>query len=203
MTNAPSFITIVTGLPRSGTSLMMQMLAAGGLPPFTDGARPPDESNPRGYLEHERVKRLRTETDFSWLAGARGHALKIIHLLLPSVPTSYDCRVILMRRRIEDVLASQRAMLDRQALQGATLTDERIAQVLLAQLRQTEHWLDRPSGWPVLHVDYESLLTNPAPEAERIRAFLSLNLDAAAMISVVDPGLWRQRTGTSSLNSRF
>jgi hypothetical protein len=193
MANASSFITIVSGLPRSGTSLMMQMLAAGGLPIFSDGARAPDESNPRGYLEHERVKRLKTETDFSWLAGARGRALKVIHLLLPYVPASYDCRVILMRRRVEEVLASQRAMLVRQGLPGAALPDERLGQILLAQLRQTEQWIDRSAGWPVLPVEYESLITNPAAEVERISAFLDLELDAAAMIATVDPRLWRQR----------
>lgn len=193
MADASGMITIVSGLPRSGTSLMMQMLAAGGMPAFTDGARAPDESNPRGYLEHQRVKRLKTETDFSWLAGARGRALKVIHLLLPSVPASYDCRVILMRRRMEDVLSSQRAMLERQGLRGATLPNERLGQILQDQLRQTEQWLDQQAGWPILPVEYESLLTNPAAEAQRISPFLGLDLDVAAMIAAVDQSLWRQR----------
>jgi len=106
-------ITIVSGLPRSGTSLMMQMLAAGGLPPLTDGERTSDESNPRGYYEYEPVKRLRT--DRSWLPQAQGRVVKIIHLLLRELPVEgqFQYRVILMKRPIEEILASQRAMLQR------------------------------------------------------------------------------------------
>jgi hypothetical protein len=108
------FITVVSGLPRSGTSLMMQMLAAGGIPPLTDHRRAPDESNPRGYFEFEPVKRLRT--DRLWIGQAQGHAIKVIQLLLRELPTDgqFDYRVILMHRSMAEVLASQRAMLERQ-----------------------------------------------------------------------------------------
>ena len=103
------YLTIVSGLPRSGTSLMMQMLQAGGLPAFTDRVRSADESNPRGYFEFEPVKRLRT--DRSWLPQARGHAIKIIHLLLRELPLdgSLVYRIVFMQRPLEEVLASQRA----------------------------------------------------------------------------------------------
>src|SRR5665213_1543473 len=123
------FITIVSGLPRSGTSLMMQMLAAGGIPPLTDQQRMPDENNPRGYLEYEAVKQLRN--DRSWLANARGKAVKIIHLLLSELPNdgSLTFRVFLMQRAIDEVLASQRKMLARDGKAGAALADETLARI--------------------------------------------------------------------------
>jgi hypothetical protein len=109
------FITVVSGLPRSGTSLMMQMLAAGGLPPLTDNLRDADESNPRGYFEFDPVKRLRS--DRSWLDQARGHAVKIIHVLVRELPADgqFHYRLLLMKRPMEEILASQRALLERHA----------------------------------------------------------------------------------------
>ena len=128
------FITVVTGLPRSGTSLMMQMLAAGGIPPLTDYQRKPDESNPRGYFEFEPVKRLRA--DRSWLDQAHGRAIKVIHLLLRELPTDgiYNYRVILMKRSIKEVLASQRVMLDRQGKTGA---DDVMLEKILSESTRT------------------------------------------------------------------
>jgi len=104
-------ITVVSGLPRSGTSMMMQMLGAGGLAVLTDGKRGADADNPRGYYEYEAVKSL--GQDASWLASAGGKAVKIVSALLIHLPDGFDYRVIFMRRPIAEVLASQRAMLDR------------------------------------------------------------------------------------------
>src|SRR6478736_4419274 len=113
------FVTVVSGLPRSGTSMMMQMLAAGGLPILTDNVRAPDESNPRGYLEYEAVKRLRT--DHSWLQQARGHAVKIIHLLLRELPIDgrFQYRVLFVERPIAEIIESQQIMVGRAGKAGA------------------------------------------------------------------------------------
>src|SRR4051812_48441025 len=126
------FITIVSGLPRTGTSLMMQMLAAGGIPPLTDNLRQPDESNPRGYYEFEPVKKLRS--DRTWLGQARGKAVKIIHLLLRELPVdgSFRYRVLLMQRPMSEVLSSQRAMLARQG--KASADDAMLTKIYAAQL---------------------------------------------------------------------
>ena len=97
-------ITIVSGLPRSGTSLMMQMLEAGGMPVLTDGIRDADEDNPRGYYELEAVKR--TKDDPAWLHGAPGKVVKMIYLLLYDLPTTYNYRIIFMRRPLSEVVAS-------------------------------------------------------------------------------------------------
>ena len=134
------WITVVSGLPRSGTSLMMQMLAAGGIPPLTDAQRPADPSNPRGYLELEAVKRLKTER--SWLPQARGKAVKIIHLLLPELEgaprdengSPLNFRIVMMRRPIAEIVGSQRAMLAREGKAGATIPDTRLGQLFTEQL---------------------------------------------------------------------
>jgi hypothetical protein len=185
------YITIVSGLPRSGTSLMMQMLQAGGLPALTDGLRSADENNPRGYLEFEPAKRLRT--DRSWLPQARGHAVKIVHLLLHELPLdgSLAYRIIFMQRPIEEVLASQCAMLKREGKPaGAPAILQRAFEKQLAQL---EPWLGAQPGVAVLPVNYHRVLREPGAVAEELRAFLDLKLDAAAMVRAVDPALYRQR----------
>lgn len=186
-----SAITIVSGLPRSGTSLMMQMLEAGGLPALTDNLRAPDESNPRGYLEFEAVKRLQSEK--TWLEQARGRVVKIIHLLLRELPTdgSYSYRVVLMKRPIKEVLASQRAMLDRQGKTSAD--DATLERIYLSQLAQVEAWLREQPVFSVLSLEHQRVLKDPLGAAGEINAFLQLNLDVAAMAAAVDPTLYRQR----------
>ena len=187
------FITIVSGLPRSGTSLMMQMLAAGGIPPLTDHLRVADESNPRGYFEFDAVKRLRS--DHSWLDLARGHAVKIIHLLLRELPTDrgLQYRVIFMRRPLGEVLASQRAMLERQGKPAAD--DALLAKVFRGQLEQVEQWLATAPGFSVLHVEHHALFESAQSTAERVSEFLGGQLDVAAMLGVIEPALYRQRIG--------
>ena len=190
----PDFITVVSGLPRSGTSLMMQMLSAGGLPALTDDLRQADESNPRGYFEFEPVKRLRT--DRGWLDQARGRAVKIIHVLLRELPTdgTYQYRVILMKRPMEEILASQRAMLKRQ---GKPSADEAmLAKIYTSQFAQVEEWLGAQPTFLFLLVEYHDVLKEPREVAANIDAFLGGGLDVGAMVQVVDPTLHHQRNTT-------
>lgn len=185
------FVTVVTGLPRSGTSLMMQMLNAGGVRALTDQVRAPDESNPRGYFEFEPVKRLRA--DQSWLAQARGHAVKIIHVHVPYLPVDGTSRyrVILMRRNMQEILASQRAMLKRQ---GKKSEDETIlARAYQAQLSSLEEWLRAREQFSTLSIDHRDIIENPRAAAMAIDNFLGGGLDIEAMVHVVDPALYRQR----------
>lgn len=185
------FITVVSGLPRSGTSLIMQMLAAGGHPVLHDEKRGADESNPRGYLEFEPVKRLRT--DQSWLEQARGHAVKIIHLLLRELPHDgrFHYRVLFLRRPMEEVIASQQAMLARGG--KASAEPLALAKVYQSQLVQIEQWLAPQSCFETRTIEYHRLLAAPAAMAEEIDAFLGHGLDTAAMASAVDPTLYRER----------
>ena len=191
----PDFITVVSGLPRSGTSLMMQMLAAGGLPPLTDDRRAADPSNPRGYLELEAVKQVKT--DRSWLPQARGRAVKIIHLLLPELGAAagedgFQFRVLMMRRPIAEVVASQRAMLARQGKTGAALPDTQLEKLFLDQLARVERWLEGRPEFRALTVHYPELVADPARVAASVNVFLG-GLDEAAMAAAVDPALYRER----------
>jgi hypothetical protein len=185
------FITIVSGLPRSGTSLMMQMLEAGGMELLTDGQRVPDEHNPRGYFEHEGVKHSRN--DLSWLDHAAGKAVKVIHLLLLHLPTGRDYRVIFMERDIQEVIASQRAMLKQQGRTGAALSDAKLVEIFESQLTQVRQWLAERANFRILYVNHSGLIRNPLTAAEQINAFLGGHLRTAKMADAVNPALYRQR----------
>jgi predicted AlkP superfamily phosphohydrolase/phosphomutase/tetratricopeptide (TPR) repeat protein len=187
-----STVLIVSGLPRSGTSMMMQMLAAGGVGPFTDKVRQADDNNPRGYFEHEKVKRLREEN--SWLPEAKGKAVKIIAQLLPSLPKAegFLYRVIFMDRNLEEVVDSQKTMLDRGTEKGAKLPPERLKKIFQQQLRQVKTFL-AIRKIPALFVDYGEAIANSQSTSSRINAFLGGNLEEEVMASVVDRSLHRQR----------
>ncbi len=185
-------VVVVSGLPRSGTSMMMRMLEAGGVPLLTDGRRTADESNPEGYYEYEPVKSL--ATDASWLPIARGRAVKVISDLLPHLPTGYSYRVVFLMRRVEEVLASQAKMLVRRGLPAPTAEeDERMLGILLRHLDQTSRWLSTAPGFRVLYVSYNQMFEKGAEHAARIDEFLGGGLDVARMAAVVNPTLYRER----------
>jgi predicted AlkP superfamily phosphohydrolase/phosphomutase/tetratricopeptide (TPR) repeat protein len=185
-------IVIVSGLPRSGTSMLMQMLAAGGLPILTDGARAADHDNPRGYLEYEAAKRPDAGT--GWLADARGKAVKIVAQLLPALTATHRYRVIFAERPLHEVIASQRVMLERAGKPGGRLAERQLAQTFLKQIAQVRRILE-PHGArvQVLSIAYHEALADPAAVAARIDAFLGGGLDAPAMVAAVAPDLRRQR----------
>jgi Sulfotransferase domain len=184
------FLTIVSGLPRSGTSLMMKMLEAGGLPVLVDGVRTADVDNPRGYYEFEPVKRLKEDT--SWVAPACGKAVKMVYLLLLDLPPDVEYRVLFMRRNIDEVLASQAAMLRRLG-KSAPLDDARMAALFRDGLAKFDGWVkDRPN-FRLLDVSYNALVTDAAPVAAEVDQFLGLGLDVDAMTRIVDPTLYRNR----------
>jgi hypothetical protein len=184
-------ITIVSGLPRSGTSMMMKMLEAGGMPVLTDHIRTADEDNPEGYFEFERVKQI--EHDRAWLEDARGKAVKMVGALLKHLPANYKYKVIFMQRRMEEVLASQREMLVRRGEPTDTIGDERMAELFAKHVENIEAWIDQQPNIHVLYVDYGLVLEQPEEEAQRISRFLGSSLFVEEMAAVVDPGLYRQR----------
>jgi hypothetical protein len=186
-----SSITLVSGLPRSGTSMMMQMLAAGGFPVLTDALRTADADNPRGYYEFEPVKR--TRRDQRWLDEAVGKAVKVVHLLLSELPKDRHYRVILMCRDMQEVVQSQAAMLARAGRQGAALPAARLAEVFARQLREVTAYLARGECFDVLEVTFETAVADPRAVARTVDRFLGGGLDRGAMAAVVDPSLYRQR----------
>ena len=191
------FITVVSGLPRSGTSLMMQMLRTGGLTCLTDELREADISNPKGYFEFEKVKGLRA--DNSWLPEAKGKVIKIISHLLSCLPPELNYKTIFMERDLGEVLASQRKMLANQGRGEENLSDERLGQIFAQQLRQVRKMLaDRHIS--TLFLGYKDVLEDPVEISTQLRAFLGNNLDQQAMRDVVDHNLYRQRLKPSKMS---
>ncbi|MCL4222745.1 MAG: hypothetical protein KJZ65_15405 [Phycisphaerales bacterium] len=188
---------IVTGLPRSGTSLAMQILAAGGVPPLTDHQRTPDTDNPRGYFEFERVKQLKT--DKGWLDEARGRAVKVVHMLLAELPDDRDYLVIFMRRDVGEVVQSQAAMLARSGRPGAGLPAGRLSEIYRQQLAAVERWLSSRPRFVVLDVPYAGLVEEPALWAERVNTHVGGGLDTREMARAVDPALYRNRGSANEL----
>ena len=189
-------ITVVSGLPRSGTSMMMQMLRAGGLTCLTDELREADISNPKGYFEFEKVKGLRA--DNSWLPEAKGKVIKIISHFLACLPPELNYKIIFMERDLDEVLASQRKMLVNQGQGEENLSDERLGQIFAQQLRQVKKMLaDRQIS--TLFLGYRDVLEDPVEVSTQLQAFLGNNLDQQAMRDVVDHNLYRQRLKPSKM----
>jgi len=186
------FVTVVSGLPRSGTSLMMQMLHAGGVPAVSDGQRAADVDNPRGYFEVEAIKKLKE--DSSWIAEANGKVVKAISMLLFDLPKDSSYRVVFMLRHMDEILASQKEMLKRRGtLKEGGPTDEQMKQYFEAHLEKVKTWLAAQPNFKVLYCPYKEVLEKPDQYAEQIAEFLGNGLDKAAMIQAVDPSLYRNR----------
>ena len=185
-------IVVVSGLPRSGTSMTMKMLEAGGMQPVTDAIRSADEDNPRGYFEDERVKDLGHMEDRSWLRAARGKVIKVVSSLLQYLPDDNFYKVIFMRRNLHEVLASQAKMLDRRG-EAAQTSDEELITMFESHLEKVEFQLRFRPWFDALYVDHRSVLSDPAGAARRINEFLGGNLDERRMAEAVDPNLYRNR----------
>lgn len=194
MAATKDFLSVVSGLPRSGTSMMMQMIDQGGVPVLTDHVRQADEDNPKGYYEFEAVKR--TRKDASWLGDAAGKVVKMVHLLLMDLPLNREYRVVFMKRNLQEVVVSQDIMLERLGKQKAGLEKERLIGAFRTQLDRVDKWVrDHPKVFKILYVDYNEVMRDPRPAAEAVNEFLGGDLDTEAMVQVVDPSLYRNRQG--------
>lgn len=184
-------ITVVSGLPRSGTSLMMQMLSAGGLQVLTDGERQADTDNPRGYFEWERIKLLPRQPNC--IAEAEGKAVKVISQLLFALPPGREYRVIFMQRPLAEVVASQTEMIHRRGTTGAALPPAALIAGLTAHLNQLNAWLKDKAHISIHRVEHQDVLREPLRTAESIQQFLNCPLDVVAMSQQIDVSLYRQR----------
>ena len=187
-------ITVVSGLPRSGTSMMMQMLDKGGLEPFTDGKRDPDDNNPRGYYEHEAVKSLARNKQ--WLPQADGKAVKVVANLLTHLPAQFNYRVVFMERDIHEIVSSQKKMLKRM---GKPVRDEvypyTLAQQFENAVEKARQWASRQPNVQILYVPYTEVVENPFGQALRVAEFLGYEVMPELMAQAVDPELRRERVG--------
>ena len=186
-------IIVVSGLPRSGTSVMMSMLAAGGVALLEDRVREPDVDNPEGYHEFEPTKQLLERPDKSWLASAQGKAVKVISELLKELPDSYYYKIIFMDRDLREVVASQNKMLRRREPDPVISPDDQIVGAFERHLRLTHRWLQVRPNFEVLEVAYGSVISDAAGATARVNAFLGGGLRVDGMSDVVDPGLYRNR----------
>jgi hypothetical protein len=190
-------VIVVSGLPRSGTSMMMKMLQAGGVPLLTDGLRVADPDNPEGYYELERVKKL-PAGDHAWLADAPGHGVKIISALLEHLPADYRYQVIFIERSIGEVLASQRKMLSRSGRPADPADDARLATFFEKHLQMVKERLQTQPNFSTLYVSHSELLRETRLAVERIVAHLERPLDREAMVGAVNPSLYRNRQGSGT-----
>lgn len=191
-----NFLTIVSGLPRSGTSMMMRMLETGGLPVLIDEIRTADDDNPNGYYEFEAVKQ--TKEDASWLEDSEGKVVKMVYRLLYDLPEDRTYYVLFMGRDLDEVLSSQRVMLERNGTGNDGISDDQMRMMFQMEIDKFFKWIaDRPS-FKMIRVDYNALMQDPAAELTKVNEFLGGGLDVEAMAATVDKSLYRNRKPSTS-----
>jgi hypothetical protein len=185
-------ITIVSGLPRSGTSMMMKMLEAGGMEVVVDNVRQADDDNPQGYYELERVKQIKQDT--AWLDSVQGKAVKMVSMLLYDLPADRNYNILFMKRDIDEILVSQRIMLERKG-EGKNINDGEMKELFTRHLLEIAQWLYNQNNMRVLFVDYKDIIDNPRENARIINEHLGNCLITDDMVRAVDTSLYRQRCG--------
>ncbi len=184
-------ITIVSGLPRSGTSMMMKILEAGGMEIVTDNIRKANEDNPHGYYEYEKVKEIKEDT--SWLKETRGKAFKMISQLLYDLPPNESYKVIFMQRAMNEILASQKKMLERSGNNKDEISDKKMGEFFNKHLSKIMEWLEGRNYVDVLFVNYNNLMAEPDEQIKPLNQFLNGKLHVEQAIKVIDQSLYRNR----------
>lgn len=191
---AEPFVVIVSGLPRSGTSMMMKMLESGGVPVLADDQRKADIDNVNGYYEFQAA--LKIKQDDSWLAGADHKAVKMVYQLLYDLPASHNYRVLMMRREMNEILASQKKMLARLGKPVDVIPDAKMAEFFNAGLAKFYAWVAQQPNFQLIDVDYNKMVADPMPLIDQINTLLGGGLNKEAMAEVVSPDLYRNRAAT-------
>ena len=192
MSDTEKTIYVVSGLPRSGTSMMMKMLEAGGLTPLTDNIRIADDDNLQGYYEFERVKAMK-DGDVEWVSDAQGKVIKVISALLENLPSTYQYKVVFMEREMMEILASQRKMLERRGKPSNPAEDGKFAELYARHLEKIKTWLVSQPNMNVLYVRYNDMVTSPEEYAQKVAAFLGVPMNIAAMGNIPQEQFYRQR----------
>jgi hypothetical protein len=183
-------VIVVSGLPRSGTSMAMRLLKAGGLNVVADNLRQADEDNPNGYYEYERVKDLKA--DRTWLSHAHGKVVKMVSMLLYELPADKNYKIVFMRRDLNEICASQEIMLRRRG-EKPRAGDETMNKLYSTHLREIESWLATQQNMEILFMNYNDIVENPEKGIEEINRFFGNRLSTDRMISIVDKSLYRNR----------
>ncbi|WP_035252096.1 sulfotransferase domain-containing protein [Actibacterium atlanticum] len=192
MSTTSQYVSVVSGLPRSGTSMMMRMLEAGGVEPIVDHEREPNDDNPLGYYEFEPVKALKE--DSSWVPGARGKSVKVIYKLVYDLPANVDYRVIFMQRDLVEVLRSQETMMRRDGLDPDSIGRDLLLQMFQGEVMEFRRWAEAQRNIRIFYADYARVVSEPEDMAKEIAKFLDTDLNVRAMAEVVDPNLYRNRS---------
>jgi len=190
-----TMITIVSGLPRSGTSMMMRMLEAGGMELVVDNIRKADEDNPYGYFEFEKVKKIKK--DSSWLDYTQGKAFKIVSMLLYDLPSDKNYKVIFMKRNMKEIMASQRKMLERHEMNNDGVDDKEMIRLSEKHLNNIDTWLQKQRNIDTLYINYNHVIDRPREHAEAVNKFLGDILDVDSMLKTVDKSLYRNRLNSN------
>ena len=187
---------LVSGLPRSGTSLMMQLLDAGGLPAMTDKKRTEDIDNPRGYFEWEEIKQIGKKPELLDNPAIEGRAIKCISMLLGQMPTHHQYKVIFMVRPLAEVVASQRAMTTRVGTAGSKLPDDELERGLRAHREEIRRWGKNAPHIQWFEVAYPELVHHPSPILTQLIEFVGRERlpKESAMAMAIDPALHRRRS---------
>ena len=186
-------ITIVSGVPRSGTSMMMRMLAAGGMEIVVDNIRKADEDNPQGYYECEKVKKLKE--DNTWLKDTYGKSIKVISMLLSDLPKDHTYKVIFMKRELKEIIASQNIMLQRREREDVSKLDEnKIGEAFEKHAHAIEKWLKKQVNMDIIYMNYNDMINNARENVSIVTDFLGNDLNMKKMIEVVDKNLYRVRS---------
>lgn len=192
MMNEMKPVYIVSGLPRSGTSMMMKMLEAGGLKVLTDNIRTADDDNLLGYYEFERVKQLK-EGDSVWVESERGNVVKVISALLEHLPNHIQYKIIFMEREMSEILASQRKMLERRGKPSDASQDGKFTELYSKHLDKVKNWLTEQKNIDVLYIRYNDLVSRPEEYTKKLNEFLKTPLDIESMTKVPQGTYYRQR----------
>jgi hypothetical protein len=187
----PRSVVVVSGLPRSGTSMMMKILAEGGLEVVSDAIRAADDDNPNGYFELERVKQL-SEGNTQWLAQAGGKVVKIISSLLEYLPREYHYKIIFMERDLQEILASQQKMLKNRQEQSP-VQDAEMNKQFAQHLATVKYWMARQPNMDVLYISYNRMLQEPQAYCANIAEFIGMPLNVEKMLATPNPSLYRNR----------
>lgn len=185
-------VVITSGLPRSGTSMIMNMLSTGGLEILTDNLRTADDDNQKGYFEYEPVKNLHKMDDKSWVADYKGKGMKVISWLLKDLPEENFYKVVFIRRNLEEVLASQNKMLVNREESNET-EDKKMIENYRKDLLRVKVMMNIKPNFDVLYVNHRDVIQNPMEEAKKINSFLGNKFDVNKMAGVVDKSLYRNR----------
>ncbi len=189
--NLKDTLVIVSGIPRSGTSLLMQMLNNGGMEILADDIRKPDESNPKGYLELEAIKKL--AQDNSCLKNQTGKAVKVISHLLKYLPEEQKYKIIFMNRDMNEIIKSQQKMLNKNEKKYS----KELIKAFLKELKHVKQWVKEQPHKEMINLHYKKIIKHPMKAIDKIIQFLGIPLDKEAMRDSIDPRLYRSKIDES------